>query len=86
MEGFASLELEMLVPLVAVLSVEHHQPIVFSNVTLVKLLQKENTYLPILVTLSGMVTLVKLLQDSNAEEPILVTLLPMVTRVKLLQL
>ena len=34
---------------------------------LVKLVQPLNAYLPILVTLSGIVTLVKLVQPRNAE-------------------
>ena len=55
---FAKSTLEMLVPLVAVLEDAYHQPLVFSKVTLVKLLQLYNTRLPILVTLSGMVILV----------------------------
>ena len=53
---------EILVPLVAVLEDESHQPLGFSKVTLVKLLQLQNAELPILVTLSGMVIEVKLLQ------------------------
>ena len=52
----------MLVPLVAELLDAYHQPLEFSKVTLVKLLQSRNASLPMLVTLSGIVTLVKLLQ------------------------
>ena len=50
------------VPLVAVLEVETHQPLVFVNVTLVRALQPRNAHFPILVTLSGIVILVRLLQ------------------------
>ena len=51
-------------------------------VTLV-MLQKENAYCPILVTLLGIVTLVSLLQKENAEFPILVTLSGIAILVKL---
>ena len=42
----------------------------FLNVTLVKLLQYSNAYLPIEVTLDGISTFLKLLQYSNAEPSI----------------
>ena len=74
---FARELLEMLVPLVAVELDEYHQPLGFSKVTLVKLLQPENAYLPMLVTLLGIVTLVKLLQYSNASEPMDTTKSPL---------
>ena len=41
--------------------------------TLVKLLEKENALIPILVTLLRIVTLVRLLQWENALSPMLVT-------------
>lgn len=50
------------VPLVAVLEVETHHPLVFVNVTLVRALQYWNASLPILVMLSGIVILLRLLQ------------------------
>ena len=81
-EVFAKSTLEILVPFVAVLEDAYHQPLVFSNVTLVKL-QPLNAHLPILVTLSGMVILVKLPQPKNASSPILVTLSGIVILVKL---
>ena len=51
-----------LVPEVDVDEVDLHQPFGFSNVTLVSEVQPENAYLPILVTLSGIVTLVSEVQ------------------------
>ena len=62
MDFVARLLDEILVPLVAVDDVERHQPLVFPKVTLVKLLQPENAYLTMRVTLLGIVMLVKLLQ------------------------
>lgn len=56
----------MLVPLVAEDDDEYHQPCVLLKVTFVKLLQPSNAYLPMLVTLSGIVILVSPLQPSNA--------------------
>ena len=41
--------------------------------TLVRLVQRENAPMPMLVTLPGMVTLVRLMQRENAEFPMLVT-------------
>jgi hypothetical protein len=54
--------LDILVPLVADEDNEYHQPLVFLNVTLVKLLQTPKAQTPMLVTLLPIVTLVKLLQ------------------------
>ena len=59
---FAKSTLEMLVPLVAKIEVETCQPLVFSKVTLLKPLQPQKAYEPILVTLSGIVMLFKPLQ------------------------
>ena len=50
----------MIVPLVAVDDDEYHQPLVFSNVTLVRLVQLENAPKPMLVTLCGISMLVRL--------------------------
>ena len=59
--------LKKLVPLVAVLEVERHQPFGSSNATLVRLLLQENALFPMLVTLFGIVMLVRLRQEENAE-------------------
>lgn len=72
MEGSVRSLSEKLVPLVASLVEEPHQPSVFSNVTLVSALQPENAYASISVTLSGIVMLVSKSQFLNAELPILV--------------
>ena len=85
MEGSARSTLEILVPLVAVLEVERHHPLGFTNITLVSLLQYENTLLPMLVTPLPIVTLLRLMQYMNAPSPILVTLSGMVMLVSLLQ-
>ena len=83
-EAFDRLELEILVPLVAVEYDARHHPFEFSNVTLVRLLESKNAKLPILVTLSPIVTLVRLLHPLNAKPPILVTQSGIVTLVRLL--
>ena len=78
MEEFARSELERLVsPAV--------QPLVFLKATFVKLVQPQNAYLSILVTLSGISILVKLLHSENAQLPILVTLSGISILVKLVQ-
>ena len=64
-------------PVVAVEFLYIFQPLVFSNVTLVKFAHPLNASLSMLVTLLGIVMLVKLLQSENAYFPILVTLLGM---------
>ena len=64
--AFAKSVAGILVPLVAVLEGDTHQPFGFSNVTLVKLVQLENAEEPIEVTELGIVTLVKLVQLENA--------------------
>ena len=51
-------------------------------VTLVRPLQPENAWDPILITLLGIVTLIRPLQPPNAPFPILVTLLGIVTLVR----
>ena len=53
---------DMLVPLVAVLDDEYHQPLGLSKVTLESEVQALNAEEPIEVTLDGMVTLVSELQ------------------------
>ena len=65
---------DMLVPLVAELDDEYHQPLLFSNVTLVSEVQYSNAPEPIEVTLLGIVILVSEVQFLNAEYPIEVTL------------
>ena len=62
-----------------------YQPVVFLNVTLVRLLQLLKQLFPILLTLSGIVIDVKLVHLKKAESPILVTLFPMVIAVKFWQ-
>src|SRR2546426_664240 len=52
-------------------------------VTLVRLVQRENAWDPMMVTLLGIVTLVRLVQAENAKLPMLVTLLGIVTLVRL---
>ena len=58
------------VPLVAVEELAYHQPVVSSNFTEVRLVQRLNAYPPILVTLLGIVIEVKLAQLSNARPEI----------------
>ena len=53
------------------------------SVTLVKPVQPEKAYQPILATPSGMVTLVRAVQSAKAYQPISFTLSGMVTRVRL---
>ena len=72
-------------PPVAELLDEYRQPLGFSKVTLVKLLQSRNAHIPMLVTPLPIVTLIKPLQPLNANLPMLVTLLGIITLVKLLQ-
>ena len=62
MEGSARPSLEMLVPLVAVLKVETHQPLAFLNVTLAREVQPSNAYFPIEVTPLPIVTLAREVQ------------------------
>ena len=52
-------------------------------VTLVRLLQYQNAYCSMLVTLSGIVMFVRLLQNKNAYSPMLVTEFGIVTLVRL---
>lgn len=75
----------MLVPLVAELLDEYHQPLEFAKVTLIKPVQFSNAPRPMLVTPLPIVTLIKPLQPLNANLPMLVTLLGIITLVKLLQ-
>jgi hypothetical protein len=58
--AFARLELDILVPLVAVDDDEYHHPFGFLNVTLVRLVHSQNARSPMLVTLSPISTLVRL--------------------------
>ena len=60
---FAREDEEILVPLVAPALDEYHQPLVFLNVTLVRLSQYLNASEPILVTPLPIVTLVRLSQS-----------------------
>lgn len=62
-----------------------YQPVVFSNVTLVRPVQPSNAYEPIIVTLSGILILVRVLQPTKADEPILLTLSGIVTLTRILQ-
>ena len=67
------------------LLVARYHPAVFSNVTDVKPVQPSKAYIPMLVTLSGMVIDVKPLQPEKADCPMLITLSGMVMDVKPLQ-
>lgn len=57
-----------------------------SNVILIKSLQPQKAFSPMLVTLSGIMMLVKLLHSKKAQSPMLVTSSGIVMLVKLLQL
>ena len=77
------------VPLVAFASCVTHQPSGFSKCTLLALfnaLHNLKAFLPIWVTLAGIVMLAKTQHLSNAESPILVIAPRMVTLCKALQL
>ena len=66
MEEFDNSALDRFVPLVAVLDVAYHQPVVVVNVTLVRFVQPSNTYLAIDITLDGIVIDVIFMQPLNA--------------------
>ena len=70
--GVASSDALSAVPLEDDVEIEQLQPLLVVNFALVRLVQLENAYAPISLTLDGMVTDERLLQEEKALPPMLV--------------